>query len=122
MCRTRKPAPCVRPSPSSGRARAAAEGRGHVLVVTLDAVRQLLALRAGSPASRVVERIDRAERELRHSMLRLKDLLIRARDESETRDLLRIADRKGLQQISFEPQLHGGTNLVGWRVRLKRAP
>ncbi len=99
---------------------AAASNRGHTLAVTLDAVRQLLAMRAGQPADRILPQIDRAERELRLSLLRLKDLLARASDREAIDGLQEIARSSGFKIAECTPQLHAGVNLVGWRVRLHR--
>ncbi len=97
-----------------------ASGHGHVLGVTLDAVRELLSMRTRQSAGEVVREVDRVERELRQSVHRLRDLLEHALDDQRMDALLGEASRAGLAVTERAQQYYAGDNLVGWRIRLRK--
>jgi SAM-dependent methyltransferase len=103
-----------------GRAQTQFPGGSDVLGVTLAALRELLALRAGQPEAVVLSEIDRVEADLRLSLRRLEDLLERASDEAAIDSMIRLAEAHGLQCRMKQLQYHAGDNLVGWRVQWVR--
>jgi ubiquinone/menaquinone biosynthesis C-methylase UbiE len=107
-----------------GRAMQQAEqqaGSALVLRVTLDAVQKLLAARTAMKPSALERAIDRAEAELRASVRRLNDLVNFARSESGMAQIEAEARTAGFVAIERTAQFHGGRNLVGWRLALRRA-
>ena len=91
-----------------------------VLRVTLDAVQKLLAARQQLPTAALDREVDRVESDLRASVRRLVDLVERARGEDDMQAIEREAAAAGLAVEERCRQLHGGDNLVGWRLTLLR--
>ena len=96
-------------------------GGGRVLSVALDAVQKLLEARKTHPGTTVGLEVDRAEEAMRDSARRLKDLVAHARSEADMEALEAQATAAGFEVVERAPQLHSGNNLVGWRIRLRKA-
>lgn len=92
-----------------------------VLSVTLDAIQKLLAARARLSGAALERAIDQVEADLRASVRRLRDLAACAKDDAGMAGLEASAAAAGFSVIERVPQLHGGENLVGWRMALRRA-
>lgn len=92
-----------------------------VLSVTLDAIQKLLSARARLSRPALERAIDRAEGDLRASSRRLRDLVACAQDDAGMAALEATAAAAGFSVIERVAQLHGGENLVGWRLSLRRA-
>jgi ubiquinone/menaquinone biosynthesis C-methylase UbiE len=96
------------------------QGGGRVLDVALDATQKLLATRQRlSPAQSGVE-VDRAEQDMRASVRRLNDLVAHARTDEGMAAIEDQARAAGFAQVARAPLHHAGTNLVGWRLSLRR--
>lgn len=95
-------------------------GGGRMLAITLDAVRKLMEMRTRERPERVGPEIDRAENELRAAVRRLKDLVASARTGEQIQALEQQAATSGFEIVEGAPQYHAGTNLVGWRLVLRR--
>jgi len=93
------------------------EWGGQILAVTLDAVRQLLAMRTRSSPAEVEREIDRVEEELRLAVRRLQDLLGHALDQTAIEVLLDQAAQAGLRCCHSGAQYHDRDHLVGWRLQ-----
>lgn len=100
--------------------RARQVGGGHVLQVTLDAIRHILAARPGMSPNAAELEVDRIESELRASVRRLHDLIERAHDDERMAALERTAREAGFEPLECERQYHAQENLVGWRLTLAR--
>jgi len=96
-------------------------GGGRVLMVALDAVQKLLEARRNLPGTTVGLEVDRAEEAMRDSVRRLKDLVAHARSEDDMAALETQAAAAGFEVVERVPQVHSGNNLVGWRMRLRKA-
>jgi len=95
-------------------------GGGRVLDVALDATQKLLATRQRmSPASTGIE-VDRAEQDMRASVRRLNDLVAHARTDEGMVEIEAQARAAGFASVERTPLHHAGTNLVGWRLQLRR--
>lgn len=92
----------------------------HLLLVTIDAVRKLLAARSGLTAAQLDREIDGVERELRASVRRLQDLVGAARSEDEILEFARNAASSGFDVDTPRPQFQMGSILVAWLVDLRR--
>jgi len=90
------------------------------LSVALDAVHKLLMARNKMGPHAVGLEVDRAERELLASTQRLHDLRAHARTEAEMLGIEQQAAAAGFCLIERLPQYHAGSNLVGWRLKLRR--
>lgn len=95
-------------------------GGGGVLSVALDAVHKLLMARNKMGPHAVGLEVDRAERELLASTQRLHDLRAHARTEADMLGIEQQAAAAGFCLIERLPQYHAGSNLVGWRLKLRR--
>jgi ubiquinone/menaquinone biosynthesis C-methylase UbiE len=104
-----------------GQLQARQAGAGRVLSVALDAVQKLLTSRKTMKPQAVGLEVDRAEAELRASVRRLNDLVAHARSAQEMDSIEQHAADAGFTAIERVPQFHGGVNLVGWRLELRRA-
>lgn len=100
--------------------KARSSGGGRILSVTLDAVRKLMEMRTNERPERVGREIDRAENELRAAVRRLRDLVSSARTDEQMPMLELEATSAGFEVVERVPQYHGGSNLVGWRLVLRR--
>ena len=99
---------------------ARARGGGRVLDVALDATQKLLSSRQRmSPAATGVE-VDRAEQEMRASVRRLNDLVAHARTDEGMAQIEAQAGAAGFASVERTLLHHGGGNLVGWRLSLRR--
>lgn len=96
-------------------------GGGHVLSVALNATQQLLAARNSMQPQPLGLEVDRAESELQASARRLQDLVEHARDEQGMELIQQQAAAAGFGLIERLPQYHGGRNLVGWQLLLRRS-
>ena len=95
-------------------------GGGRVLDVALDATQKLLATRQRmSPAATGIE-VDRAEQDMRASVRRLNDLVAHARTDEAMVEIEAQARAAGFASVERTPLHHAGTNLVGWRLQLRR--
>jgi ubiquinone/menaquinone biosynthesis C-methylase UbiE len=92
-----------------------------VLSVTLDAIQKLLSARARLNGAALERAIDKVEADLRASVRRLRDLVACAKDDAGMARLEASAAAAGFSVIERVPQMHGGENLVGWRMTLRRA-
>lgn len=97
------------------------QGGGLILGVTLHAIHQLLVARNTMKPTAMEREIDLAERDLRASVSRLKDLLERARTDGDMASIEREAITAGFAHCDRSTQRHAGQNLVGWRLTLSRA-
>jgi len=95
-------------------------GAGHVLSVALNATQQLLAARNSMQPQPLGLEVDRAERELQASARRLLDLVEHAQDAQGMDRIQQQAAAAGFGLIERLPQYHGGRNLVGWQLLLRR--
>ncbi len=95
-------------------------GYGSIYKATLEAVQKLLEMRKQTTAAAVEKEIDRVRAELRAAVRRVKDLVKAARSEADMKALKELAISAGLSKVEFSPQVHAGTNLVGWRMTLQK--
>jgi ubiquinone/menaquinone biosynthesis C-methylase UbiE len=102
-------------------AQARTAGGGLVLKVALDAVQKLLVARRELKPQLAGLEVDRAEEELRASWRRLNDLVAHARTEADMERLESQATDAGFSLIERFPQMHAGSNLVGWQLLMHRA-
>lgn len=96
-------------------------GGGRILAVALDAVQKLLALRKQVNAQAAALEVDRAERELRDAVKRLRDLVQHALSAEDMARIQRQAVAVGFQDVEISLLHHGGSNLVGWQLVMTRA-
>ena len=101
--------------------RAQQAGGGLILAIALDAVRKLMELRTRERPERLGPEIDRAEAELRAAVRRLKDLVTHALTEDQVQVLEAQARSAGFEVQERAPQYHARTNLVDWRLVLRRS-
>ena len=95
-------------------------GGGRVLDVALQATQSLLSMRQRhSPAQTGVE-VERAEQEMRASVRRLNDLVAHARNDEAMAAIEAQAREAGFASVERTTLTHAGTNLVGWRLSLRR--
>ena len=94
----------------------------QLLRVVIDAVGQLLVIRSQQGSACSIKEIAKAEADLRNATKRLKDLVAIARSEDEIQQLVTMAATQGLRCQEATPQVHRGTVLVGWRLRLAALP
>jgi ubiquinone/menaquinone biosynthesis C-methylase UbiE len=97
------------------------QGGGRVLTVALDATQKLLEARQRMAPAAVGIEVDRAEQDLRASVRRLNDLVAHARADEDMAALEDQARAAGLEVVERTLQLHNGSNLVGWRIALRKA-
>jgi hypothetical protein len=65
--------------------------------------------------------VDRAERELRDAVQRLRDLDAHALSEQDMDSLQHQAAQAGFSLIERLPLHHAGANLIGWQLVMHRA-
>ncbi len=99
---------------------ATASATPHVLRVVLDGVDKLLGLRGRLSPAAFEREVDRFERDVRAGVRRLQDLVGHALGEQQVRALATAARELGLECDPPAPQVHGGSNLVGWRLALAK--
>lgn len=95
-------------------------GGGRILTVALDATQKLLEARKTLRPELAGNEVDRAEADLRASTRRLHDLIEHARDAAAMEALQDEANAAGFTAIERLPQYHGGDNLVGWLLMMRR--
>lgn len=95
-------------------------GGGRILGVALDAAQKLLEARKRINAQAAALEVDRAERELRDAVKRLRDLVAHASSEAEMAHLQQQAVDAGFSLVERLPVYHAGTNLVGWQLIMHR--
>jgi ubiquinone/menaquinone biosynthesis C-methylase UbiE len=95
-------------------------GAGRILSVALDAVQKLLTARKQMRPQAVGLEVDRAEKELRSSARRLKDLVSHARSEEDMQLIQQQAIAVGFSRVECLPQFHANTVAVGWKLLLHR--
>jgi SAM-dependent methyltransferase len=95
-------------------------GSHVVLNVSLDAVQKLLEARRRLSPAAMERQIARVEQDLRASVRRLRDLVELACDAEAVMALQDAARTQGMTVTECVEQLHGGANLVGWRLTLER--
>lgn len=95
-------------------------GGAFVLSVTLDAVQKLLNLRTQLGPAALGREIERAENDLRASVRRLHDLVDHAQRDADMAAIEETAVSAGFSILERVEQHHAGTNLVGWRLSLRR--
>lgn len=98
-----------------------APGGGLIVRATLDAVHQLLMLRARTGAEGLDSEITVAEQQVQASRQRLQDLVDRALDAQAVGSLLAVAGDLSLQPQPPVLQWHADSQLVGWRLRFDKA-
>lgn len=96
-------------------------GGGRVLGVALDSVQKLLEARKQVNAQAVALDVDRAERSLRESVARMRDLLDHALTDAQMDALQQQAADAGFSLIERLPLYHAGSSLVGWQLVMHRA-
>jgi len=92
----------------------------HMLNVTIDAVRKLLAARQKLSPAAVLLEVDRFEVNIRASVRRLQDLIRCGQTEDGMRVIVGLALGLGFALQEMTKQHHAGRILVGWRLRLAR--
>jgi ubiquinone/menaquinone biosynthesis C-methylase UbiE len=92
----------------------------HVLDVAIDAVQKLLAARGQATVAEVSREVDRFEADVRASVRRLEDLVRCGLTESGMRETQLVAERQQLVVDECAKQFHAVTNLVGWRLRVRK--
>jgi ubiquinone/menaquinone biosynthesis C-methylase UbiE len=95
-------------------------GAGRVLDVAMDATQKLLLARKQMRPDAAGLEVDRAEEDLRASARRLNDLVEHARSDEQMQLIETQASAAGFTAIERAPQYHAGSNLVGWRLELRR--
>jgi ubiquinone/menaquinone biosynthesis C-methylase UbiE len=123
-----------RSAPAAGRAReqfeialnelreaAGATRNSLMLDVTIDAVRKLAAARGQMAPAALAREVDRFEGEVRASVRRLQDLVRCSQTEAGMRDIARAAVDLGQLVDEPAPQYHAGSNLVGWRLCMRKS-
>jgi ubiquinone/menaquinone biosynthesis C-methylase UbiE len=95
-------------------------GGGRVLHVALDATQKLLATRRRMSAASTGIEVDRAEQDMRASVRRLNDLVAHARNDAAMAELEAQARTAGFTSVERALLHHGGANLIGWRLSLRR--
>jgi ubiquinone/menaquinone biosynthesis C-methylase UbiE len=90
------------------------------LAMARDTVRRTIAARRHEPASRLDAAIDGVEKELRASWRRLQDLERCALDDAGVAEVVRLAAAAGLGGEGTAPLLHGGPNVIGWRINFRK--
>ena len=95
-------------------------GNHLVLNVTLDALQKLLDARGRLTPAAMERQITGVEQDLRASVRRLRDLVELASDVEAVTALQAAARAQGFTVTECVEQLHGGANLVGWRLTLER--
>lgn len=99
-----------------------AAGGGQILQGTLDNIQKLLNMRTETgPVASLEREINLAEDELRHWVRRQKDLLASAKDENGLAEIESTAINTGFEIVSRDLQFHAETNLIGWKLILRRA-
>lgn len=91
-----------------------------ILNVTIDAVRKILAARQHMSAAALDLETDRFERDIRASVLRLKDLIRCGQSEAGIQRIAQQARVHGFSELETTLQHHAGNVLVGWRLRLAK--
>jgi ubiquinone/menaquinone biosynthesis C-methylase UbiE len=100
---------------------AQAAGGGQILQGTLGNIQQLLSMRTESmPVVNLEHEIKLAENNLRYWVRRQKDLLECAKGENGMFEIENAAKDTGFEVVSRDLQYHAGTNLVGWKLVLRR--
>lgn len=99
---------------------AQAFGAGLVFQVTLNAIHQILQLRADRGPVLLSREIDLAEGDLRSWVRRLKDLVASAKDENGMLAIEEQAAQAGFDVIGRGPQVYNTNELVGWKLLLRR--
>ena len=98
-----------------------APGGGLIVRATLDAVHQLLMLRARTGADALDSEITLAERQVQASRQRLQDLVDRALDAQAVDSLLAVAGGLSLRPQTPVLQWHAKFQLVGWRLQFDKS-
>jgi ubiquinone/menaquinone biosynthesis C-methylase UbiE len=99
---------------------AANAGSALTLSVTLDAVQKLLNARRQLSRASMDRQIDQIEGDIRASARRLQDLVASAQSAEGIARIKRMAETLGFIECDVRPQYHAGTNLVGWRLNLRK--
>lgn len=98
-----------------------AAGGGQILLGTLDNIQRLLNLRTETgPIVSLENEINVAETDLRLWVRRQKDLLECAKDENGLSEIESAAQRTGFEVVSRGVQYHAKSNVVGWKLVLRR--
>ena len=90
----------------------------HLLRVVIDAVGQLLVIRSRQGSGAALKEMASAETDLRSAVKRLKDLITVAMSKEQINELVVLAETCGLRCEDAAAQMHRGSVLVGWKVRL----
>jgi ubiquinone/menaquinone biosynthesis C-methylase UbiE len=92
----------------------------HVLQVTLDAVRKLLAARRQMSPPQLDLEIDHVEREVRASVRRLQDLIRAARSPADIEKMVQDAASVGFETTAPQAQIQSGNVLVAWLLDIRK--
>ena len=91
-----------------------------ILNVATDAVQKLLNARQQLSPATLDRHIDRIEGDIRASVWRMDDLVRAAQSADDISRLKATAESIGFGGFEAREQHHGGSNLVGWRVRFSK--
>lgn len=95
-----------------------AEGGGELLSAMLAAFMQLVSRFSQINHQQLLSELDALKAELTANMLRLQDLLNRAKTEHDMQELIALAKQQGFTTKQLAPLYHDKINLVAWLWQL----
>lgn len=88
----------------------------------IDSVNKLLQHQLQLGRGEMLRQTDRLERELKHWVLRLKDLAAAAQSSDDMEAIVKLAADRRFHDVSYVQQLQDKDKLVGWRLSMTKSP